>query len=362
MSDDFAVNGERDYTTFNGTGNIRNGRFVKFDHFLPALKGTAGFDAFGFPFQTQQDSLANLKNYFKFSRPEDVETNPNDPTQVIFASTGLSSIFNGVDSWGTTYLIDFNDSSLMAKLNMPLSQIDNIEASLKVVYDGNDAGGGLFSGPDFGLRSPDNLTWASNGMVYLQEDKSVTGFGLTSGMEASVFELDPMSGAMARILEMDRNAVPFMQSDVAITDLGNWESSGILDVTNLFETKPGEVVLLFDVQAHSAANGLINGSANLVQGGQLCLATKIFPMVQSSNKSIATSNVTESESKEDLVFPNPAVDKLNFIERNTGTVKNAEGKEVLKFTATNNIDIQTLPVGVYTVIFANGSESKFVKK
>ena len=47
-----------------------------------------------------------------------------------------------------------------------------------------------------------------------------------------------------------------------------WESSGILDVTNLFEVLPSERLLLATVQAGTVYDGLIKG-ANLVQGGQL---------------------------------------------------------------------------------------------
>ena len=40
------------------------------------------------------------------------------------------------------------------------------------------------------------------------------------------------------------------------------ESSGIIDVTNFFQTEPNETLLLLNVQAHS-----INGSDNLTIGG-----------------------------------------------------------------------------------------------
>jgi hypothetical protein len=63
-----------------------------------------------------------------------------------------------------------------------------------------------------------------------------------SGKEASIWQLDPAAPWKAtRIAEMDRNVVaPAGLPDGDRDDLGDWESSGILDVTHLFDTAPGE--------------------------------------------------------------------------------------------------------------------------
>ena len=59
-------------------------------------------------------------------------------------------------------------------------------------------------------------------------------------------------------------------------EIGNWESSGVLDVSKLFWTKPGETLLILDVQAHSLQGGGLaledNQDQDLVQGGQLLFA------------------------------------------------------------------------------------------
>ena len=69
---------------------------------------------------------------------------------------------------------------------------------------------------------------------------------------------------------MDRNVVaPVGVTDSDPTDIGDWESSGIIDVTDLFDTAPGEVLLMGNSQAHSVRDGVIGGAAGLVQGGQL---------------------------------------------------------------------------------------------
>ncbi|MGA0199449.1 MAG: cadherin domain-containing protein, partial [Prochlorotrichaceae cyanobacterium] len=250
-----ATSGETTPTQFNGTGENRDGSFVAIDYYRPDLAGNGEYDELGFATQDKQDALAAEVGAFQFSRPEDLATNPVDGTQAVLASTGRDSLFPS-DSWGTTYIVDTD-----------FSDLNNITANVKVIYDGDDAGAGQFAGPDFGLRSPDNLDWADNGQIYIQEDRSFDDFGLTSGEEASIWRLDPTSGVLTRVAQMDRNALPDGQTDRSPTDIGNWESSGIIDVSTLFGEDPGQL-FLFDVQAHSLRDGAI-AKAGLVQGGQL---------------------------------------------------------------------------------------------
>ncbi|MGB6297180.1 MAG: alkaline phosphatase PhoX, partial [Rivularia sp. (in: cyanobacteria)] len=267
-----ADSGETSPEEFNGTFESRTGTWVEIDFYRPDLAGTAvdsdtddndsiqdelGYDADGFATQAQQDKLAEDAGAFTFSRPEDVATNPEDGTVAVMASTGRSSLFPS-DEWGTTYKIDVDFNDIDA---------GNITAKLDILYDGDDAGAGQFAGPDFGLRSPDNLEWAKDGSIYLQEDRSISDFGQTSGEEASIWRLDPDSGELTRVGQVDRNAVPDGQTDSDPTDIGDWETSGITDVSSLFDEEPGNL-FIFDVQAHSLTDGVI-ADANLVQGGQL---------------------------------------------------------------------------------------------
>ena len=247
---------------WNGTGNSITGQFVEVPHYDPSLAGTTGYDALGFADQAVQDSLVAALGSFQFSRPEDLATNPEDGLQVIFASTGRGSAYPS-DDWGTMYLIDVD----------VLSQ----SATLTIVYDGDDAGAGQFSDPDFGLRSPDNLDWADDGYVYVQEDRSTSNatFGGDSGEEASIWQMNPFTGAMKRIAQVNRAAaLPGGQTDGDPTDLGDWETSGILDVTSLFPTESGERLFIGDVQAHSVRDGSI-ADLDLVQGGQLFFLSAI---------------------------------------------------------------------------------------
>ena len=265
---------------FSGTGNSQAGSWVALDYYRPDLAGTAvdtnddgeiqdelGYDEQGFATQAQQDQLFIDAGGFQFSRPEDLATNPEDGTQAVLASTGRGGRFEG-DNWGTTYIIDteFDESG------------NPVSAQLDIIYDGDDAGNGQFESSDFGLRSPDNLEWADNGKILIQEDRSTLedeDFGGTSGEEASIWELDPETGSLTRVAQMDRDAVPEGQSDPEPDDIGNWESSGIIDVSELFGEAPG-TRFVFGVQAHSLEDGII-AEADLVQGGQLAFLTTDAP-------------------------------------------------------------------------------------
>ncbi|MGD8396678.1 MAG: DUF839 domain-containing protein [Candidatus Eiseniibacteriota bacterium] len=266
---------------FNGTGNSKTGTFVVIPHYDPAMAGQPGYDELGYVTQARQDDLVAGAGGFQFSRPEDVSTNPDDGYQFVMASTGRGSAYPS-DNWGTTYIIELDFSG------------PDVVGTVSIAYDGDDAGAGQFSDPDYGLRSPDNLDWADNGMIYLQEDRSTSPgslFGGVSGMEASLWELDPQTGILTRVAEIDRSAVPTGQMDPIPGVIGNWESSGVLDVTELFTTEPGEVLLIADVQAHSLVGeplGAPNQSQDLVQGGQLIMVSR------QASESVAHSSASES--------------------------------------------------------------------
>lgn len=245
---------------FKGTGDVEGGYWVP----LNVNKGSGpGYTADGYAIDATLRKGAAALAAFQFSRPEDLSTNPKDGSQAVFASTGRGGILDNSDLWGDTYLVDI-DFDFDHGVFDPAGS----ETKLTILYDGDD--------PDkmqAGLRSPDNLDWADDGRIYVQEDDSAPSPGFAT-FEASVWRLNPRKpGAAERILEIDRSAVPAGQTDSNAADVGNWESSGILDVTSLFKTKRGERLLILDIQAHSLTGGLL-ASAGLVEGGQLLFASK----------------------------------------------------------------------------------------
>ncbi|RFC44438.1 MAG: Endonuclease I [Verrucomicrobia bacterium] len=257
------TNGNTTPQQFNGTGASRTGTWVAINARDASKAGTTGHDAQGYKNDTTLGQEASAAGAFLFSRLEDVSTSPTDGSIVAFTSTGRGSVYP-LDNWGDTNIIDidFNASAVPTA------------GTVRILYDGDDAGGGQFMTPEQGLRCPDNLDWADDGFIYVQEDQANQNgnFG-AAGFETSIWKLHATTGAAVRLAETDRTTVlPLGSTDTNPGDVGNWESSGILDVSSLFGEAPGEL-FLFDLQAHSVNNGLIS-SKQLYEGGQLCFLEK----------------------------------------------------------------------------------------
>jgi serralysin len=264
-----ADNGARDASTVNTTGTTVAGRWVQVaNRGTPNADvtgdGVADYDSLGFATQAQLDRMAGAgvstsggANAFRFSRPEDISVNPNNPRQAILASTGSSV---GGDTWGTLYQFDISFDAAGNPTSTPL----------RVVYDGN-------RDPLRQIRSPDNVEWTADGYLYINEDRSTTWTGTPNTAEASLLQLDLRTGRILRVAEMNRSAVPSGQIDISATDFGNWETSGVLDISTLLGLTPG-TWLITDVQAHSL-RGLGTtpdtlfplSNLNLAEGGQLLL-------------------------------------------------------------------------------------------
>jgi len=345
---------EADARDFSGTGNSTKGRFVEVDIY-DETGALPGYDDLGFATQDTQDALAADVNAFLMSRPEDLATNPNKGNQAVVASTGRTGILDDADVWGTTYIVDVNFTDLAN---------GNIGGDIKILYDGNDFETNGVSHPDYGLRSPDNLDWADDGKIYLQEDRAISSdlFGATSGEEASIWSIDPTATApettLTRVAQIDRTAVPSGQTDSAPTDIGNWESSGILDVSTLLGNQPG-TVLLFDVQAHSVrdgniinvpgidtdGDGTVEANDNLAQGGQLSLliapgANLVQPPITlSAIGTYATGQYDESAAE--IPAYDPASKRLFVVNAQNGKVDVLDASNPTNPTLITSIDTST---------------------
>lgn len=268
--------GELNPEEFNGTGGMLAGEWMPLAVRDESMAGQAGYDEQGYLDGDTLRTAADNQGCFSFSRPEDVHNNPHKPTEVVFTSTGRQSTFPA-DNWGTLYIVDV------------------ASAELKILLDDDDQ-----QFRDFGIRSADNLVWADNGKIYVQEDRSTglkvpkdpagcavaddpeacrdDAFGGRSTIEASIWEINPHTEIKStvdiqRIGVMNRAAaLPSGQVDTDPLDLGDWESSGIIDVTRYFKTVPGSTLLFANTQAHSVSGGAID-SENLVQGGQYFFIT-----------------------------------------------------------------------------------------
>lgn len=277
--------GETRPNEFRGTGNFIAGTWVPIDNSRnedeASVDGSTGFDLLGFPTQGNLVLQANALGAFGFSRPEDVHENPMKPYEVVIASTGVDTYDvlesgDGADTFGTLYVITADFTKMTGQLS--------------ILYDGN-------TDLSRDLRSPDNLVWSPTGAICVTEDEaeedSLTGEilfgpGATNPVEAGVVCLDASSDDvtkpdMVRIATINRNAVvdpsiddPFAAVDTDAGSAGEWESSGILDVSSLLG-KPDGSVYLINVQAHgiedqAAPSRIVD--EDLVEGGQILLLSK----------------------------------------------------------------------------------------
>ena len=334
---------------FNGNNTSKNGKFVEIAYYDPTKANTAvdsadadtsiqndlGYDAQGFATYAQQVKLANDAKAFFFSRVEDVSTNPKDGTQVAFAVTGVAGTPN-VD--GVIYRAD---------VDFDFSNGGIIKGKVDILNDGNLT-------KDAGLRSPDNLDWADDGKLYINEDRanSAALFAGNSKQEASVFRIDPSnanpSSTLTRIAQVDRTALPATQTDPSSTDIGNWETSGILDVSTLFGAKPGEL-FVFDVQAHSLRDGSIitatnidgNGDGtktrqeNLVEGGQLSLLIAPGANLVQTNTVVAGSTSGADNIKAKITAGFDGINDIVFSGAGDDTVDVAIGGALTGFNRIN---------------------------
>jgi secreted PhoX family phosphatase len=252
----------RDQTpeSFHGFDRSLDGHFVALTVRVPDRADTPGYDSEGYLDARTLRDQARRMGCFTFSRPEDLHEDPANPDQIAFASTGRGQLFP-TDNWGTLYT---------ARLD--LSNIEAPRATVTIIHDAD-----ALPQPDRGIRNPDNLVWGHDGYIYVQEDRSTHPrrlFGSHTNVEASIWRVHPTTGDYVRIGEIDRNArYPADTTDTEQNIIGSWESSGILDVTPLFDAAPGETLLLGTVQAHSLEDGGIK-SMNLVEGAQLFMMRK----------------------------------------------------------------------------------------
>jgi hypothetical protein len=270
-----ADNGATSPLDFRGSGKLW-GSWVEVDNSrkvsLADEFGAFGYDEYGYPTQRNLWTQAEALGAFGFSRPEDVATNPQNGREAVLASTGVDTYAvdpatgDGSDTFGTLYTVS--------------TTFPSMRASVEIVYDGD-------ADPTRALRSPDNLDWADDGMIYVQEDKAETdtlggeflfGQGAANPNEAGIVRMDKHGNKIERIANIDRSVLLDPTTTGTPEDkrpgAGEWESSGIIDVSSLFGQRGGTLFLI-DVQAHGIeeqtdvnADSRINDD-DLVEGGQL---------------------------------------------------------------------------------------------
>jgi serralysin len=296
--------------------------------------GANGFDEFGFPTQKTLWTRAKAVDSFGFSRPEDVSTNPRNGAEAVLASTGVDTYDllgngNGADTFGTLYTIEVDFSGVTGALPA------TIPADVTVLYNGN-------TDATRALRSPDNLDWADDGQIYVQEDKAenqtagtaepLFGPNAANKNEAQVVKVNPANGAITQIAVIDRtvNLDPSTVGtavDKGAATPGNQESSGILDVSSLFGTLPGTLFIL-DVQNHGTnTQTTVNpdsriSNSDLVEGGQLIVLKKDSALEAKIRAEIAQckKQLAAAKRKRDAAKVRAITRKLKGLEQSLNAV------------------------------------------
>lgn len=201
------------------------------------------------------------ENVFRFVRLEDIayDKRPGMSNVVYIADTGRASRATAPlprSTNGRIWKLEFED---------PENPTDNVK--LSILVDGDDhltAADDLVGG--FGeIHQPDNMDTTANGSLLVTEDpSSANQYALPRGPNetpARIWRIDltaanpDASKVTAAEVDQSLDELPGYDVDGAQTtpptispaNLGNWEASGIIDVSSIF----GEGAFLVTIQAHS---------------------------------------------------------------------------------------------------------------
>jgi hypothetical protein len=196
------------------------------------------FEPLVWNWKTQNGSVleeeVQKKNALDFIRLEDLHYDLNNSSRIYVVDTGDDGPGEQYKN-GRIYSFDLHTPSMEQETSIPYA------AKTSIILDGN-------AGDD--IRNPDNVA-TSNKSLMIQEDLNDYN-RIKDGVNARILRYDLGTHDLRPVAVLNQSP------DISNPKAGEWESSGIIDVSNIF----GKGVWLVDVQAHT-----ING------GGQLLLMT-----------------------------------------------------------------------------------------
>ncbi|MGI8406290.1 MAG: alkaline phosphatase PhoX [Thermomicrobiales bacterium] len=199
--------------------------------------------------QKTLQAAADKVGAFKFVRLEDVTFDRNTTTTIYFADTGDDQALN-LDASGKPF------SRNGRIYSMVLDPADPTKVtSFKLLLDGDN-------GDD--IKNPDNLD-ASDTTLMIMEDRNGYNRAENSDDTGRIIAYDIKTGVLTTIAKIDQSAGDGLvdTGDKA----GSWESSGIINVADLF----GKGTWLVDVQAHTLQ---VEQFGKMDQGGQLLMLSQ----------------------------------------------------------------------------------------
>lgn len=223
-----AQNGANDYGDIT-SGDVMTGEFIEVPRAV-ALDN-----------QMPLENWSNANNVFQFIRVEDLAYDKNNPRVVYIADTGepratvhatsgrlqrSPSGTNGPFPNGRIFKMVMNASN------------PRVVDSFTILINA-DAGGYNNVGV---IHNPDNIDTSANSLMIQEDPGSHNGqrTAFPNATNARVWRYDLTTGTLTVVAEVDQSLTPSSPK-------GNWESSGIVDVSSVFG--PGSWLLV--VQAHS---------------------------------------------------------------------------------------------------------------
>lgn len=190
--------------------------------------------------QAALETASDNAGVFQFVRIEDMAYDREDPNILYIADTGRAS--NSLPGGSFNQFPSRNGRIW----KMVLNRQDPLKVeSLSILYDGDTVALGQVGV----IHQPDNLATSEN-YLYVTEDASTANQGVSPGRIWQIALYGPDAGTARVVAEVDQSydGDPTLDVD-GFTDAadGYWESSGIIDVSNVF----GEGTFLVTIQAHS---------------------------------------------------------------------------------------------------------------
>jgi hypothetical protein len=198
--------------------------------------------------ESQLEAASDEAGAIRFARPEDGAFNKRDRNEFFFVTTGGAA---GANELGRLY-------SLRIHPGNPTK-----DGELTIVYNADEVVDG---GGDIAI-SPDNIDTSDDHLMINEDGTTESRLVMADlGRDGSIWRFDIVRGPVGvdassavRVAELDPPG-----RDGAAVGPGIWETSGIIDASQLF----GENAWLFDVQAHSPT---VAPAPSTVEDGQLLL-------------------------------------------------------------------------------------------
>jgi hypothetical protein len=182
---------------------------------------------------TDLENEVQKLNALDFMRLEDTDYDKADNSIIYVADTGSDEFGERYED-GRLYQFEIIESSFNQVNNANVTNNNYYKVKISILLDGDD-------GDD--LRNPDNIA-TSKKSIMIQEDLNDYNI-IDGGVNARVLKYDLTSHKLNPVAIVDQS------QDVSHTRAGEWESSGIIEVFDIF----GKGYWLLDIQAHTLGEG-----------------------------------------------------------------------------------------------------------